>query len=214
MRLNQKNWGDPKKIQARQDTILTPYRNFYHRHGIPKNRQYWTMCGQCASAKGELIKGCELDQMVREKLIVPNQFHGSEIVLEIHEVNSMVPEAYWHNKDFYQAMVEASNRDDFNPAVVNIDTISMTKEGALQIAKIMSFLSKLNIRRVMVIANIILQIRSHFSSNQKTMDFLKELLPFQFAMSNGGWHIYDRGYVYSGTGGNNTTMGTIIFYRK
>ena len=213
MKLNQKKWSCPKKLKAREETVISFYRNNYGQ-SVPKDKQYWTISGQCAEADGTIIKNCELDHLVKEELIVPEQFHSAEIVPEIFAANAKIPKAHWHQGDFYDMMVQASNEDKFNPAIVNFDSLWMPENGTEYLAKILAFLTSLEIMSVMVVGNFILRTRHYASSNDEAIRFLSGLPQFRYAMSRNHWEIYDQGYTYNGTGGNRTVMGTIVIMRK
>ena len=210
MNLNQKNWGDPKKLKARDETILSFYRKTFKRQSLPANKQYWTICGQCSSGDGNPILGCEYDHVVSSKFSKPSQFHGVEIVPEIHTANLTVKGPHWHQGDFYKAMVAQDNLGDFNPAIVNADLLMMPENGAEYLSRIMAFLTSLNVNGVMVVGNVILRQRQHRFKNDDTVRFLFESAQFKYAMSAGKWVVHPMGYTYNGTGNNRTIMGTVV----
>ena len=72
-----KKYTFSKKLTAREETIIKYYRRVFH-ESLPKEKQYWSMCAQCAQ-NGKLIPGTELDQVLKEGLITPDQFHGVDI---------------------------------------------------------------------------------------------------------------------------------------
>jgi hypothetical protein len=212
MRLNQKNWGDPKKRLARDETVISFYRTHFGQT-IPKGRQYWTIAGQCSTDSGTVRPGCEFEHVLSEHLVRPNQFHSAEIEPDIHMANSRIGRGHWHEGDLYKAMVAEVNRGGFNPAVVNADLLLMPGRAAPYIARTIALLTSLDIRNVMVVCNVILRNRQNRSSNEETIQNLSLTSQFRSAFSK-GWKLHGEGYTYNGTGGNKTVMGTIILYRK
>ena len=213
MNLNQKNWGCPKKHLARQETIIALYRKIFDRKSIPHNRQYWTLSGQCSTGDGNIIPGCEYEHVIQSKLVKSIQFHGVEIVKEIYDANQTISGPNWHLGDFYRTMVGQDNAGDFNPAIVNADLIVMPDNGAGYLSMIVAFLSAIKVRNVMVVGNLILRQRGIKSNNHRLIHCLTEDQRMKVAFEK-GWKIYPEGYVYNGTGGNQTVMGTIVLYRK
>ena len=58
MKLNQKDWSCPKKQEARSQTIIEQYQIHFGQK-LPPNKQYWAICGQCATPDGQQLHGCE-----------------------------------------------------------------------------------------------------------------------------------------------------------
>jgi hypothetical protein len=212
MNLNQKNWGCPKKLKARQETILDFYRKAFKRESVPTGKQYWTICGQCSVGNGKPIQGCEYDQVTSFKFAKPCQFHGVEIVPEIHNANTTIKGTHWHLGDFYQEMVSQDNLGTFDPAIVNADLLMMPENGSGYLSRIVAFLTAINISGVMVVSNVILRQRQHRFTNDDTIRFLSEDPQFKYALDIGKWKIYPLGYVYNGTGNNKTIMGTVVIF--
>jgi len=229
MKINQKNWGHPVKVKARNETIVKMYRKYFSQ-SLPKGRQYWTIGGQCADTNGQIIEGCELYHLLSERIITADQFHSVEVNKDIYKINSKIKDVRWYHKDFYQAMVESDNVDNFNPAVINFDSLFMPKNGTEYLGKLLNFLTNIKIANVMVVANFILQSRYLSSSNEKAIELLSgvpsicyalekaiELLlgvhSVRYALEN-GWELHKESYTYNGTGGKRTVMGTIILVNR
>jgi len=212
---DKKNWGDPKKVAARQDTVIDMYRKLFF-DKMPPDKQYWSMCSQCADHNGNVKKGYEFDHVVSSGLIVPSQFNGVEINPNIHNLNiECSEEAHWYCSDFYQTMVKKHNHDEFNPHIINADLVEMPKRASKYISKIMYFLVYAA-DDVMLVANMIVQN----PWNMKMKTFVEGIIyefenenAFQFAWQN-GWTWYDKTYTYNGTDNNRTVMTTLIFYKK
>lgn len=203
----------PKKLEARYQTIIKTYRDYYKQDSIPKDKQYWSICGRCSYKFNQIEPNCEPDQLVKYNLIKPKQFYGVEISPEIFEYNKKSnKKMHWFNGDFYEQMIEYSNNNKFNPAIVNVDMLLMPKCGVEYLSKVMSFLST-KTDKVMVIANFILRAWFHKCDiNEITKGLEKEPM-FQCAMNNGKWKIHKKVYVYNGTGKTNTKMGSVIFFK-
>jgi hypothetical protein len=187
-----KTWSDPKKQQARLDTILP--------HG-PIANQYWSMAGNCTT------KGCEVDQILEAGLIKPEQFHGVEIDKRIYEANVQAwPDLAWHHGDFYDVM---RGYPAFNPSLVNADLMQMAETSADFIARILYLLVPFD---AILLANFIMEHRGHKSTPDQVLERLSECQQFRYAMRN-GWTYDGKCYLYPGTGNQSyTVMGTFTFY--
>lgn len=213
MKLNQKNWSCPKKLTARQETIINQYREHYG-YSLPIDAQYWSMAGQCATADGLPLIGCELDQVVSSGLITGNQFHGVEIQKDIFELNKLAyPDSHWYNDDFLDALMKSPQ---FNPAIVNADLIQTPETGSLFIAKCLDFLSQFD-RSIMFVSNFIIQMRHYGPKDGNyVIESLNRQPLFTHAMTHGSW-VFDREfYTYGGTGSSRAkiSMGTFIFKKN
>lgn len=216
MKLNQKDWSCPKKQNARLETIISQYQTHFS-STLPASKQYWTFCGQCATSDGLPLHGCELWQLVESGLITEEQFHGVEINSEIHDLNiKAFPTINWYNDDFYRSMVKAKSKNNFNPAIINVDLPRTPDGGAAYISKILSFLDDV-CDEVLVVANLILRMRYY---SAKSGDYVIELLnkypQFRYAFRNGNWSLLDQYYEYNGAGntGSRTYMGSFVFVKQ
>ena len=153
---------------------------------------------------------CEPDQLIKNNLIKPHQFFGVEINPEIYAANKNIKNINWIHGDFYEQMVEYSNNNTFNPAIINADMLLMPKCGVEYLAKIMCLVTSLNIKEVMIVANFILKTRQHVSSKEEIIRRLEKEPMFQAACYNTKWNIYDNCYQYNGTGKTRTKMGSLI----
>lgn len=209
MKLDQKDWGCPKKTRARLDTVIGMYREYIGR-SVPPDRQYWTVGGQCAGPNGVVRRGSEYDHVVREGLIQPAQFHSVEIESDIHAVNSRLAGPTWYHGDFYRMMVCASNARQFNPSIVNCDLLRMPKYGIPDVARIVSLITAHDLHDVLLVCNLITRIRSHHCPLEEMVSMLDR---DPLISACGGW---DRltPYGYNGTGRNGRTeMGTVMMRR-
>jgi len=185
-------------------------KHFYDK--VPEEEQHWTMCGQCSTPDNQLVIGCELDQLTKSGLITPNQFNGVETQPEIARLNSLLDtKACFHNNDFYRAMVEADNDDNFNPAIINADMISMPDSAAEYLSKIIAFLTERS-NNVMLVCNLVLRCRCKHVDGSDIIKALNKLP--RFTMNIGHWYMEPDYYQYYGTGNNNTILGSVVFVKK
>lgn len=216
MNVNQKNWSCPKKQKARWETIIAQYHKHFS-NSLPADKQYWTICGQCATIEGEQLHGCEVWQVLEDGLIVPNQFYGVEVNPDIHKLNvAAFPELNWVNDDFYHAMVVAQSDSRFNPAVVNVDLPQTPDGGAGYVSKILALLTATS-KDVLVVANLILRMKYYTAKDgDYVMNLLNEYPQFRYAIREGNWTVADHFYEYNGAGntGSRIYMGSFIFVRK
>lgn len=211
----------PKKERAREETIMNIYRKYFH-DSLPSDKQYWTMCSGHTNEDGSFSYGSELGQLLRSNFISPEQFFGVDIVKDIIVKNDIaLPTANWLYGDFVQVMKKQYKEDTFNPAIINADFISMNKKSSKVTSGILEFLSYIDCKDVMVIANVM--YTNPYSGKRVALDKIdgdllleeyKKHAEFHYAW-NKGWSIHPRVYSYEGTGENsNTIMSTLIFYRN
>jgi hypothetical protein len=204
----------PKKLEARYQTIIKVYRDHYGKQAIPSSSQYWSICGRCSYDMGKMEENCEPDQLIKYKLIKPNQFYGVEISPEIYEFNkSCNNEINWFLGDFYDQMVEYSNHNKFEPAIVNADILLMPKCGVEYFSKVMHFLNS-SAKNVMLIGNFIMKARHQVATIKDIVNGLEKEPCFQDSMSSRKWIIHNEIYLYNGTGKTRTKMGSVILFKK
>lgn len=204
----------PKKREARYQTIIKVYQKHYKNNSIPDNSQYWSVCGKCSHEIGKIDINCEPDQLIKYGLIKPYQFYGVEIDSEIHKFNKECDKNInWLLGDFYEKMIEYSNHHNFNPAIVNLDTLLMPKNGGRYLAKIMYFLTT-SCKETMLVCNLIMKTRRHVATVKDIVSSLENESCFQGAMNIGKWNMYKNIYIYNGTGNTKTKMGSIILFKN
>lgn len=213
----------PKKYHAREETIIGMYRKYFA-NSIPEDKQYWTMCGQHAK-NGVFQPGSELGQLLQTEFLSADQFYGVDIVEEVISQNQAAkPEANWIHDDLLHAMKTACKEDNFHPAVINADLISLKERGSSMTSQIMSFLEDIDCPNVLLVANIMLT-NPHALGGKKLADieissdtFIAEFerwKAFQYVWATDNWRLHPEFYVYNGTGKRSRTiMGTFIFIRK
>ena len=223
-----KEWGGcPKKRHARSVTVIEKYRENF-RDSLPKEKQYWTLCGRSGSfskASGgvlpHLIKSCELDQILEAGLIESSQFFGVEREASIHKSNKLVSGASWVHGDFLSGLRGAAYQGEFNPGVINYDSVQRPTTNPTYLASILKLVVDAGIRNVLVVANTIL--RSRKLCKLEPEDILKSLISepsMEYAWNKAQWEkapwrLDNWCYEYDGTGEDSTTlMGTVVFVRK
>jgi hypothetical protein len=214
MSVETKDWGCPKKIKARSETIIDAYRSHYGRESIPTGSQYWTMCGRCSHGDGVLGKNVEPDQIIKSNLAKPEQIHGVEIDLDVFNGNKSIKCGItWHCGDFLETMKSYKEKGNFKPAIVNADLVVMHKKASSYIAGIMRVLASVP-GDILLISNIVLQYRSHESSIYEMVEALNKHRSCMFALDVANWSQWANHYEYNGTGKTRTKMGTIILAKS
>jgi hypothetical protein len=207
-------WASEKKLQARRDTVINPYRELFS-YSLPLDQQYWTLGGQCATDGGEPLNGCEFWQMTTEGLITREQFHSVEIDLKIHALNDR---AYlgtnWYYGDFYDVMAVAAAAGRFNPGIVNVD-LTCTPDGPFgvsYVSKILALLSDTS-SQVLVIVNFALKVYSYkLKDGSYVRDLFEECPQYEYTIEMGNWTFYNRYYDSFGSAYHDrTTMGSFHF---
>lgn len=204
-------YTNTEKSRARLRSIVVPYLDHFGflAFPIPNNRQYWTLCARHHDDQYQLLPSSELSQMLSLPFLKPGQFHGVDRDPEIIAGNQRaVPEANWHCEDFYQALVTAKVQGNFNPAIVNFDSVSMPKQGCAYLSKLLWLLRDTD--ELLFVANLVLKTHARKSSFKETVVNLLESKQFRWAFAD-GWK-FDTAYQYNGSG-RDTVMGSLIFWR-
>lgn len=145
----------PRKLGARQETIINPYRELYG-ESLPEDKQYWTLAAQCYpdDNKDKLSNGSEFSQMVESGLITPSQFHGINNSKEIVANNSkLIPDAHFYLGDFKNSLSYLSLREDFNPAIIYADYTKMAKIAVMNTSDILYYVTRSKVKDVMLVMN-------------------------------------------------------------
>lgn len=214
----QKNWSCPHKQQARQATIIQPYRKLFG-NTLPPNKQYWTLCGEMAK-DNTILDGCELSQMVQEDLISPDQFHGVEGNSQIHQLNiqalanSPLNTAHLYNEEFTKVLDITLGCGNLNPGIVYLDTIQGPKKAVSLLSTTLDILNQIN-GPMMVVWNFIKEnkYRGVNFSWEHVESIAKKNYLYQNVIQN--WKQFGQCTVfqYGGTGKSSTTMGSVVFYK-
>jgi len=208
-----KNWGGNQKRQAREDTIIGPYREKYG-WSVPHGLQYWTLCGLSVK-DGKLVPGCELDHMVSVGLITPDQFYGVEVQKSIYDQNRQIDGPNWFLNKMNQEVTNHNVDGNFKPAIVNFDMINYPNNCATEFSALMLVISRLK-HPVMLVGNFVLKAWLH---ERKDPDFIIDELnkepQLKEALSIANWEYNQLCYEYRGADKkSNSIMGTIILHKK
>jgi hypothetical protein len=211
------NWSNPRKIVARENTIISQYKQRYNLKSIPIKEQYWTMCGKLTDESGNKNLNSEVCQITDSKLIKPKQFYGVEIQENIYKINKLTyPDLNIYHGDFFWVMNNAANEGWFNPAIVNADTIFLQKKAAVYIAKIIYLLSELPKKNIMLIANIVLD-HPYKGNRKKDINLFLKYLSMEKKWKDCCklWDYQEDCYVYAGNNSKHRTdMCSYIFFKK
>jgi hypothetical protein len=218
MKLNEKIWGGHKKVQARLDTIIAPYRQRTHRQRLPADAQYWTVCGQCTDLNGKPNPESELSQLLSARLLRPNQFHGVDNSAEIIAANQRAyPDVHWHLGDFYRVLYAESGKPDFRPAIINADLINMPDRAASYTVSLMSILAYCS-GPVMLLVNVVLEYQRLAARKSDIERFIVRISDdpsLSAVRCCSAWTDPTEYYFYEGTGDDSRTkMGSLIFWKN
>jgi len=229
--LMRKDWdGCPKKAMQRQKTIIEAYYRYFGEYSIPIDKQYWTLCGKSGVIPGnkqtegylpKLRSGCELNDILNAGLIQPNQFHGVEVEKIIYDINKVVKNISWHNDDFLNAMNKAYYDGNFNPAIINYDSVRFPTTNPNYTARLFELIVDAKIDNIMLVLNMILKSRRTWRLHaneiiKQLFNNRKFMMLWTKAERQGSpWDYEDACYEYKGTGTNSRTiMGSIVFFRR
>lgn len=160
---------------------------------LPKNLQWWSMCGQCADEKGD-YRGSEPHQLVSSGFLEPRQFWGVELNAGILTYNKKyVDFGYWRCGDVNEVMrvqsvkQNKSGRSAWRPGVINLDTTMMPAAAANMLARTMLHVSETVPHEVLVILNMVVRHRHHVGTTDDLVSALSSNSSAQHAMSVADW---------------------------
>jgi len=211
----------PRKHQARDLTVVQAYRNLTGLRSIPKDQQYWTLCGPLADSTGGLQPGCELIHVLEAGLLLrPSQFHGVERLEEVHLASLAAVRGAFRGKqpnlyhgEFHTVLEQALSRKALKPAIVNLDTLYEPTSAAVLLGQVLHLLNYVPGPK-MVILNVIVDNPRY--GRRHSMQRLVEAVrsdAFCHHQLGFGWVESDQGLIYAGTGKTSVKMGTTIFYQ-
>jgi len=207
-------WNGPKKILAREQTIILAYRDLFQRQSAPEDKQYWTMSGKYS--KGDIPIEGEFHQLEKAGLIKANQFHAIDIDENIINKNrEHYPELNWHLGDFLETMKDYSLTNNFNPAIINCDNVRLPEKGIKYLSSIIMFVDHNVEGEIMLINNLMLNSPYRKTIMATGEDMLSMLFDNDYFTLSNRWEVLPYCYKYHGTGKRaNTWMGSLIFVRK
>lgn len=220
------SWGTPKKLQARLDSVITPWRELTGLHALPEGHQYWTLCGNLTSEHlpEQLDPGCELRQMQNVGLITSNQFHGVEqqpavqaanALAVLHEYPNPATRPHLYTGDIVRVFDTASKQKDFHPAIVNVDTPASPKFGFNLLAGVLSVLNCLDYP-VMVIWNVVVEdrLKGKYRNNWSQVEHYREHEFLFHTLKSGNWEGLGQ-HGYDGTSAKSVSkMMSFAFYPR
>lgn len=218
MQLNEKIWGGRKKMRARLDTIIVPYRRLGGRRCLPTAAQYWSVCGQCTDRAGKPNPESELGQLLAAGFLHPAQFHGVDNNADIVNANRLAySTAHWYVGDFYRVLYSESGKPDFQPAIVNADFLNMPSRAAPYTVSLMSILAHCA-ETVMLVVNVVLEYQclvDRRSNIERFVTMINDDPSLSAVRSSSLWVDPTEYYYYEGTGDNSQTkMGSLIFWKQ
>ncbi len=206
-------WDCDEKKSARSLTIIDIYKHFFHKN-IPKDKQYWTMCGAHFGINGTPILG-ECGHLLDEGLIDKDQFYGVDREESIIDMNkTLFPAIKWIHGDFVDTIENNILLNSFNPAIINYDGVMQPKYGTKYLKRLLKLLDYNYEEEVLLISNFVLK-NPYRSANILTYSIdetVEELSKIYWVPDH--WTIIPKGYVYSGFSRNsNSIMGVIMFIK-
>lgn len=202
-------YKNTRKLDSRYNTIIKYYRDKY-KQSLPIDKQYYSICAQCSDEEGNIIEGCELHQLLDSSFIAAEQFHGIDIDPEVYNLNTKnTSGAHWYNGSLIDVIAVQAAKLNFNPGVINIDTLNMPKRGVKLLADLL-FLTR-NIPECMYVGNFILFTRGKYSAPEEIINCLnkEDVMKYVDIEWDGTCYLYGGSF-----GDKKTLMGTIILYRK
>ena len=206
------DYSSGNKLEARFETIIKTYKHLFGKDSLCPTRQYYTMCAEHIGPDG-IIKGSELEHLTRLNFLKPEQFYGIDLKEDvIQKAQSYIPEANWIHGEFTNVLADKRALGDFNPAIINCDTIYMAKRAGFLVGHTLR--NVMLCSNVMVVANIIKNQRSKNQDKQEVMNDLCRDLTF-LDMIHNEFQVLDECYIYGGSNSRaKTEMITLIFYKK
>lgn len=208
LNLDQVNWSNPIKIESRKETIIDLYRKLFGRQSLPDGKSYWSMAGQCYSAKdGGYVVGSEYDQVIKSGLVKPEQFNGVEFDEGIYKANCNIKDASWHN-GYFNSVVTANLGS--NPGIVRHDDTTLPKTCVNNFVEL--FYSLEDTSDILVTFTMALKTRGHEVTMQDLSETLCKHPWFLDTFYDGKWNYSKDCYIYhSNIAG--TEMATVYFWK-
>lgn len=195
------------KLKSREQTLISVYRDNFG-YSLPLDKQYWTLCGPCAS-QGVVLSGCEFDHVVQDKLIKPDQFYGVDHDESIINENKKLNSGNFIHGDFYSVL---SSQTDFNPGIVNLDCLRTFETEKKEIKKVFALLQPYG----NLLFNINILVSSHWVDHRdpnEMLAFIAQDDDVSYYMKSNNWKYDINCYKYKGIG-HNTTMASIGLLKK
>jgi hypothetical protein len=208
-------WDSQKKKDSRDITIVGLFREVFGLDKIPKDSQYWTMCGAHFNVIDGKLDG-EFMHLIKKGLITTEQFFGVDREEEIIKRNQeLYPDVRWIHGDFLTVMKEYYHNNNFNPVIINYDGVMQPKFGTQYLRDILKFLDYNMPNELLLTANFIL---TNPYSRSKKLQFtvsqtVEKLLQIYGLPKH--WILIPQAYEYHGSSINNVCeMGVLMFIKQ
>jgi hypothetical protein len=208
-----------KKRNAREITIIKPWRELSGLRAIPEGRSYVTLCGPM-SQNGHLLPGSEFRHMIQARLIRGSQFYGVERERSIHYANKRALARYccsgFPPKTLCGELTEVLPRvlkQGVNPAILNIDTMVTPKNSMSTLVSALHDVSKLP-GPMLIVWNTCIRTPRVGENYREDLEYvLYEYPSLKAALRVSGFK--QRAYFeYPGTGKfSSTLMGSVVFWK-
>ena len=208
------------KLNARDASIIKPYRYLTSRNGIEKSRQYWTLAGKYSALDDQ----SEIVQMVKSGLITQDQYYGSEIDTNAYNISKNVfkkeyPQSHLYEGDIVSNMTQAYSIGMFRPEIVYIDTKREPERASELTVRVLDICNKTSGRTLMFVNAVAINPRRRKVYTYKEWISVFSSDHLRWCMYNGGWDhaVFQdgNGILYPGNDGKaKSTMLTVILCRN
>ena len=187
-----------QKIKAREENVRL-YRALSGLRSIPKNKQYWTL-----SSLQTTDPESEINQMVGMGLLTKDQFWGVDRDQELVSLNRQNhPDAHFPDAGDWEDVI--LGQEDFNPAMVYLDTLNEAGRLSLNLT---AFTMPLCSAGTVLLVNVAQSSRyREVAESDKFIAGLRKRVPDLLR----DWTIHEDCFEYCG---RTTRMRTYAFYRK
>jgi len=207
------SWGSCPKKQESRDIIIQSYKYYSGHTKLPKNKQFWSLCGECVK-NSKLISNSEPDQFIKSGIILPYQYHGVEINEDIYNINRQYEGINWYNGDFYKVIMNTP-KSHFNPGIIHFDTTQFPEQTIITFRRIISWINFRKIKKVMVVYNI--NLSSYMAKHKRSQHQMEEVVFGDINLRKylkEGWILPEQYTSYPGTGNQScSNMISLIFYK-
>lgn len=214
----------PKKILARENTIIAPWRQLSRSKSLPQKTHHLTLCGPVAP-KTDSDALDELRHLSVSGLLDPTQFHGVEKEPAFHRSNLAAVKTMpaskrplLHHGDIVRVLDDGLRTKQISPSILNLDTLHGPRQALSMLANSITLLNQCR-NFVMVVWNVIIESRFHHQVNRRPeLDEALRDPKLNLFLEEGHWHRYswpkNNIYTYDGTGPDSKhTMTTLVWWK-
>jgi len=192
----------PIKSKARRRLVIEPCKHVFG-PCLPKDLQYWSLCAQCISPSGQVIKGCELDQMIKCGLIDNDQFHGVDFDEQTTEGNQIYDNSSWYFDHLEDAISQSVGEGNFHPALIHIDTTWMTERAVNLFVKVLDMVSYCGCDIPVVSLGVVLEAYTRVETSNDLFERICKSPTFRKIWNEKKWELWRSGekvITWPGTG--------------